>query len=104
MAFTMWQSLKGGAGSQGMQFNGVTLELAGSSATTISVPAADLVSMLRAALDSAVLDENSTPRGDRFKVRRDAIGGAVGSTHTGFTYATTTSQGTVMTRTSGSIG
>lgn len=102
-AFVMWQSLAAGAGAQGMQWDGNNLKLAGSSSTTITVGAADLLSMLQAALDSAVLQEGRQPRDDKFARARTALGGASGVTHSGFTYATATGIGAQMTRTSGSI-
>ena len=103
VSFIMWQSLAGGKGAQGMDWNGSVLKLAGSGGTEISIPAADLLAMMQAALDSGVQNEARQPEGDVFRRARDAIGGSVGSTHTGFTYATAGSIGTQMTRTSGSV-
>jgi len=99
----MWQSIVGGGNAQGMDWDGINLRLAGSSSTAITIPAADLTSMLQAALDSAVKNENRSPGGDRFKRQRDAIGGAAGATHTGHTYSRASAAGVRMTRTSGTI-
>lgn len=101
--FIMWESLSAGAGQQGMQFDGAGLNLAGSSDTTITIGSSDILTMLQAALDSAVLNEDRQPEGDKFKKARDALGGAAGVTHSGHTYATAAGIGTQMTRTSGSI-
>ena len=68
-----------------MDWNGNVLKLAGSS-TEIAIPAADLLVMMQAALDSAVLQEGRQPRGDTYVRARDALGGAAGVTHSGFTY------------------
>lgn len=98
----MWDSLRAGPGGQGMDWDGNDLRLAASGGNTMVIPAADLLSMLRAALDSAVLNEGRAPRGDTFRRARDAIGGSAGNTHSGFTYSTVVNRGTQMVQTSNS--
>ena len=84
-----------------MAWDGANLELRASSNTRVIIPASEIIDVLRAALDAAVLNEDRVTGGDRFMRERDAIGGSPGDTWAPHSFATVTGRGIILIYVSG---
>ena len=96
MAFIMWNALaKQPNGAQGCDFNNTSLVM-GSSGSELTIPKADLVTMLVFVLDAGVQRESGGVT-DSLSRARDAIGGAAGASYSGHTASIVVGRGVVLT-------